>query len=77
MAGAEAAQNGVRETEMDSVEWRAQSVPAEEERHIVKMKLKIIQNALSVISFEWTSMPPSSLVGWLVRFGLVWFVGRF
>jgi len=25
---------------------------------IVKMKLKIIQNALSVISFEWTSPPP-------------------
>lgn len=25
---------------------------------IVKMKLKIIQNALSVISFEWTPPPP-------------------
>lgn len=27
---------------------------------IVKMKLKIIQNALSVISFEWTPTPVGS-----------------
>lgn len=29
----------------------------EHEERIVKMKLKIIQNALSVISFEWTQTP--------------------
>lgn len=34
----------------------------EHEERIVKMKLKIIQNALSVISFEWTPTPLPTLL---------------